>query len=131
MGKYEPFIDFLNSTSQSELPITFDEIEKVIGRKLPGSANNYRAWWSNNPMNSVMTKAWLEAGWKSEQVDMAARKLVFRRVSDGGRGKFSPPSTPAAAVFGVLMGTVRIPPGMDLTEATGEHWSADAGRRGE
>lgn len=131
MGKYEPLIEFLKRTSQSELPITFDEIEKVIGRKLPGSANNHRAWWSNNSTNSVMTKAWLEAGWKSEQVDMAARKLVFRRVRDGGGGNPAPPSTPAASVIGALKGTVRVAPGVDLTAATGVHWSAGDGRRGE
>lgn len=131
MGKYEPLIEFLKSASQSEVPMTFNDIEKLIGSKLPNSANEYRAWWSNNPMNSVMTKAWLEAGWKSEQVDMKARKLVFRRVGDGGGGKYSPSAARAATVFGVLMGTVLIPPGMDLTEATGERWSADQGRRGE
>ena len=131
MGKYEPLIEHLKSNSQSEVPMTFNEIEKVIGRELPRSANQYRAWWSNNPMNSVLTKAWLEAGWKTEQVDMEARKLVFRRVRNGGGGKNSPSSAPAATLFGVLMGTVLVPPGTDLTEATGERWSADQDRQGE
>ena len=129
MGKYEPLIEFLKSTSRSEVPITFDEIEKVIGRNLPRSANEYRAWWSNNPTNSVMTKAWLEAGWKSEQVDMEARKLVFRRVRDGSGSGNTPPPSAATTLFGALKGTVLILPGIDLTEAAGERWSADQGPR--
>jgi hypothetical protein len=28
-----------------------------------------------------MTKVWLEAGFKTEQVDIEGRKLVFRRVT--------------------------------------------------
>jgi hypothetical protein len=35
-----------------------------------------------------MTKVWLEAGFETEQVDMAARKLVFRRVG-GASGRLS------------------------------------------
>ncbi len=76
MGKYEPLIEHLKSNSQSEVPMTFNEIEKVIGRELPRSANQYRAWWSNNPMNSVLTKAWLQAGWKTEQVEPFRHRLA-------------------------------------------------------
>jgi hypothetical protein len=35
------------------------EIERMVGFELPRSAPEYRAWRSNNPANSVMTKAWL------------------------------------------------------------------------
>ncbi len=29
--------------------MTFSEIEKVTGVKLPPKAQHHRAWWSNNP----------------------------------------------------------------------------------
>ena len=125
MGKYEPLIEFLKKSSQDEVPMTFDEIEKVIGRKLPNSAIEYRAWWSNNPMNSVLTKAWLDAGWKTEQVDMCERKLVFRKT---GRSLTKEGEDMRPSIFGCLKGTVRIAPGTDLTEPTNLSWLAQEGK---
>ncbi len=61
MGKYSALGDYLRAQTRSEVPMTFAQIERVIGAKLPKS-HKYRAWWSNNAFNSVMTKTWLEAG---------------------------------------------------------------------
>src|SRR6201991_4816061 len=82
MGKYEPLGQFLRNQRTAEVSMTFREIEKVTGVKLPPKAQHHRAWWSNNPDNNVMTRVWLDAGFESAQVDMAGRKLVFRRVAD-------------------------------------------------
>nr|WP_131834922.1 hypothetical protein [Ancylobacter aquaticus] len=101
--------------------MSFEDIERIVGARLPQSAFNHRAWWSNNPTNSVMTKAWLSAGFRSEEVDMTARKLVFSRhlpnVASGGATRVAPASTgsPLAGLFGGLKGTVHIEPGTDLT----------------
>src|SRR5580698_6302031 len=78
--KYEPLTRYLRAQSADVLRMKFSDIERVIGAKLPPSAGYNRAYWSNNPANSVLTKAWLAAGFRSEQVDLAARKLVFRRA---------------------------------------------------
>src|SRR5258708_5741772 len=80
MGKYQPLGEFLRGQRTQEVLLTFSEIEKITGTKLPPKAQHHRAWWSNNPSNNVMTKVWLEAGYESTQVDMSSRKLVFRRV---------------------------------------------------
>src|ERR1700734_3125598 len=84
MGKYEPLGTFLRGQRKQEVPLTFTEIEKITGVKLPPKAQHHRAWWSNNASNNVMTKVWLEAGYESAQVDMSARKLVFRPAAKGG-----------------------------------------------
>lgn len=114
--------------------MSFAEIERITGTRLPRSAVKHRPWWSNNPDNSVMTKVWLDAGFKTEQVDMAARKLVFRRLSKGAAsGKAAPASAPPAAppnasgkrrhpLFGALRGLVRIMPGTDLTRPADPEW---------
>ena len=60
--------------------MTFDDIEEVIGSKLPPRASTHRAWFSNNPTSNPMTRAWLAAGYRSADVDMAERKLVFRKI---------------------------------------------------
>ena len=62
--------------------MTFAEIERVIGGKLPPNSLNIPAWWSNNPSNNVMTKVWLSAGFRTEQVDVKSRKVVFRRIEE-------------------------------------------------
>src|ERR1041385_6716216 len=83
MSKYDGLGNYLRRQGFAEIPMTFAEIERVTGVKLPPKAQHHRAWWSNNPSNNVMTKAWLEAGFESAKVDMKARKLVFRRVANG------------------------------------------------
>ena len=42
--------------------MNFDTIEQIVEAKLPPSACKYRAWWSSNPTNSVLTHTWLDAG---------------------------------------------------------------------
>src|SRR6202020_2300135 len=122
MGKYEPLGVFLRGQRTQEVPLTFTEIEKITGVKLPPKAQHHRAWWSNNASNNVMTKVWLDAGFESAQVDMSARKLVFRRVVKASGGFAEAAPKPYATkdgrhpARGALKGMVHIPPGVDLTE---------------
>jgi hypothetical protein len=120
VGKYEPLSKFLRNQASDEVKVSFEQIERIIGDKLPASANEHRAWWSNNPNNSVMTKAWIEAGFRSEQVDMEGRKLVFRRMG-GQRPPESKPTGPHPLI-GWMKGTVRVAPGVDLAEPADPEW---------
>src|SRR5580700_4334231 len=91
-SKYEPLARHLKAQRADLVRMKFSDIERVIGAKLPPSADHNRAYWSNNAANSVLTKAWLTAGFRSEQVDLAARKVAFRRVetvASGGEGGFA------------------------------------------
>ena len=122
--------------------MTFAKIERIVGAKLPPSAFKYRAWWSNNPLNSVITRAWLNAGYKTVNVDMSERKLVFKKFSPDTpaeklSGEWFPsredrvPETATASsfsfsrIFGSLEGTVTIMPNVDLTLPTGKAWDAE------
>ncbi|RLP79060.1 hypothetical protein D9R14_09475 [Xanthobacter tagetidis] len=112
--------------------MTFAEIEALVGHPLPASARRHRAWWSNNPSNSVITWAWLAAGYKSEQVDMEAGRLVFRRVEEEERMSAVAEAAPAAdrasllkALYGALKGTVTVADGTDLTAPTATDWRAE------
>ena len=147
MSKYEPLADHLRGSGQTALPMTFSEIEKIIGSGLPASAFRHRAWWSNNPSNSVITYAWLKAGYKTAKVDMPGRSLVFCKAAPAGPPLQAenglppvpidgPPvradaesSEPAAAgffhrIFGALKGTVTVKPGVELTEPVETEWEA-------
>jgi len=128
MSKYAPLGPFLRSRATEEAAMTFEEVEAVIGAPLPPAAGRHAAWWSNNPSNNVMTQVWLEAGYRTERVDLGGRKLVFRRAVKPATG---PPRTAPrpgliAALRGKLGGTVRMAPGFDPTAPTGERWYAEA-----
>jgi hypothetical protein len=128
VGKYEPLGAFLRGQRTQEVLLTFNEIEKITGVKLPPKAQHHRAWWSNNAANNVMTKVWLDAGFESAQVDMEARKLVFRRVAkageaSGGLAKPYATSDGRHPIRGALRDITFVPPGVDLTEPADPEWA--------
>lgn len=132
MSKYAPLGDYLRKQRTAEVPMTFAQIERVIGGKLPPSQDN-RAWWSNNPWNNVMTKVWLDAGFITEQVDIEGRKLVFRRAAKEhtpmGQFEEAPQEEFASGrhpLFGALKGLIRVPPGTDLTQPADPEWGKNA-----
>ena len=123
MSKCDDLGRFLAGRDAMETPMTFEEVEAVIGFRLPAAAGRYAAWWSNNPSNNVMTKVWLEAGYRTERVDLGGRRVVFRRAH--------PPTSPAAGASAVpgrsnvleslrhrLGSSVRMQPGGDPTAPT-------------
>lgn len=126
MTKYSALGDYLKRQRHDRVPMTFGEIEKLIGAKLPPSARKHRPWWSNNASNHVNAKIWLDAGFASEQVDMEKHQLVFRRVR-----KPPPSDKPPQAVgekpfhpaYGFMQGLVRVMPGTDLTQPADPEWA--------
>src|SRR5690242_12447152 len=118
MGKYEPLTSFLRGQRSDRVPLSFTEIERIVGFKLPRSAGEHRAWWSNNANNSVMTRAWLDAGFRSSEVDLAARRVVFRKCDEAENSNIATKRaavSPRHPLYGCLKGTVKIAPGVDLT----------------
>lgn len=139
MGKYDPLARFLATQDADDLPMTFREIEGVLGFKLPNSSRTHRAWWSNNPTNNVMTNAWLSAGYETAKVDLATERLLFHRTA---KPRPSPPPAAAAAhvskaaasalprphpAFGAMKGLLTVAPGVDLTEPADPEWMQAGG----
>jgi hypothetical protein len=61
--------------------LSFEQIEEIIGNKLPDAATKYRPWWGNEKGNaSRQCSAWMEAGWEVDRVDLNARIVRFRKV---------------------------------------------------
>ncbi|HUJ04391.1 MAG TPA: hypothetical protein VLW75_12185 [Rhizomicrobium sp.] len=135
MSKYEPLGTFLKAKGAREIPLTFRDVEKILGTKLPASAYHHRPWWANEARGHVHAKAWLEAGYEAAEVDMGARKLVFKRASYGAApmtphkgmaeqqsdhkdDDYVIPSTVSKApIFGALKGLLWIEPGYDLAQS--------------
>ena len=81
MTRYTPLEEYLKERSEARIPLCFNDIEKIIGRPLPASAREYRAWWSNDFTSThVQARAWGNAGYHTEDVDMESEKLTFVRV---------------------------------------------------
>ena len=116
MSKYDPLRDHLERLNPPVWGAHFRDVEHVLGFRLPPSARKFRAWWSNNAQRHVMTRAWLAAGYKVEEVDMARESLKFRKAPV----RISPKSP-----FGALRGSVRIVG--DIIEPTHEAWDAQGG----
>ena len=76
MSKYEPLPQFLGSVGGAAHRMTFAEIERILGFKLPKSAYEHEAWWSNNATGHSHARAWLKFGWRTEAVDLAALPLI-------------------------------------------------------
>jgi hypothetical protein len=116
LGKYQPLGEFLAAQRRDRIAMTFSEIERILKAKLPVS-KKHRAWWSNNPDNNVMTRAWLEAGYETEAVDTASGKLVFRRVK-----KVKPSVRPS--IFGCMKGLFTLAEDYDPTAPSEDDWEA-------
>ena len=85
MSKYDPLKHFLETWIINETPMTFAEIEKVLGFRLPDSARKFPAWWSNNTGTHVGVSAWREAGFRTARVDIGSEKVTFVREAGGPR----------------------------------------------
>ena len=126
-AKYDPLEAHLKSVGFERIRMTFDEIEQVIGSNLPDSARKHRAWWSNNPSNSVITYAWLAAGYKTEGVSIEHEFLTFRKgapVRGPIRSKPEGKVAKAHPVLACMRGTATISTGTDLTEPSLPEWEA-------
>ena len=82
MGKYQPLRDYLASRSGDEEPMTFAQLELLVG-PLPDSAREHRAWWGNDDYKS-QSQAWRAAGWHVASVNQSSGQVVFARGVQGG-----------------------------------------------
>lgn len=126
MSKYEPLSSFLETQPQDQVRLSFDDVERIIGSKLPRSAFEHQAWWANNPEGHSHCRSWFNAGWKTENLNLSRRTVTFVRSAL----RRSPPPTPTVAPsldpWGALAGTVTIRDEGALTAPTGEKWGAEA-----
>lgn len=115
MSKYEPLTTFLKNSDGRDLRLSFSEVEQILGFPLPAS-KQYPAWWSNSATNNTMTRAWLDAGYRTEQIDVAGEKVTFHAVAQADAGQEE--DFPLSPLFGSMKGTTFLAPGVDLTAPT-------------
>ena len=118
MSKYSPLDRHLRAAKGKRVIMTFAQIERVLGIRLPSSARTHAAWWSNNE-GHVQAQAWRASGYRTEQVDLATEKLVFA-AEQASRFEATP------SLFGSMKGSTVVMPGVDLTEPAAPEWGVDA-----
>lgn len=82
--KYNGLFQYLKGSDAREVSLTFEQIEKLIGFKLPSSSYKHaEAWWSNNYDHSQAI-AWIDAGYYTDYVTDTYKKeiIVFKKESN-------------------------------------------------
>jgi hypothetical protein len=117
MSKYDALKNHLKAQRADRVPMTFAEMERVLGFPLPPSSRKHRAWWANDPQGHVNARAWREAGYQSEDVDLDAQRLVFVRLNE-----LEPTPRGRHPLIGCMKGTITFAPDLDLTAPTMPEW---------
>jgi len=78
-SKYYRLYDQLHRSRESRITLTFNEMEALIGDRLPASARGGRSFWSNRGRSVNQAAAWMEAGYHVIEVDLMAERVTFGR----------------------------------------------------
>lgn len=76
--KYIKFYEFLEKNEEEVLTLTYEELENIIGRKLPKSAYKYDTYFSNSPSHT-MSRIWLELGYGQTKLELG-KYLVLEKL---------------------------------------------------
>jgi hypothetical protein len=119
MSKYDPLRKHLAGGTLTRWRAAFAEIEAVLGFSLPRSAYTYPAWWSNDATGHSHSRAWLEAGWKTQDVDLQNQQVTFVKLQGAMQARARHSRSPGRSLHGALKGVVQMVAGTDLTRPTG------------
>ena len=87
---YAPLADYLSRQKADRITLSFDEVERILGRPLPPSARKHRSWWANDETHAQARWGWLKAGWEVARVDLDNGVVVFERRRPGGGSSIRP-----------------------------------------
>ena len=75
-SKYLPLEEWFHDqpTTAKQIELTFDQVEAILGAKLPALATKLKTWWTNvHPKIQSHRTAWRNNGWKVKDFDQEAR----------------------------------------------------------
>lgn len=75
MSKYAPLRAYLSAQTASQLHLTLQEMESILGDNLPPSAYCHIQWWSNSNTNAhPYSRAWTDTGYRTAHVQSTLRQ---------------------------------------------------------
>ncbi len=75
------YLQGLHGEDITEKVLSFENVETIIHGTLPRSARKHRAWLSNSRRpEHALKDAWLDAGWKTRNVNMEEETVEFFHV---------------------------------------------------
>lgn len=140
MSKYENLQRHLLH-SQGIVEFSFADIEELLGFMLPSSARRHAAWWSNSAGTHVQAAAWLQAGYRTQDVSVTLERVRFvpdetrgfgemKRSAYKTAGSKPPKRTPVDGektaakhpIWGIWKGLVTLDPNYDFTQPADPDW---------
>ena len=80
-GKYDALERYLAGVPERHVSLSFQRIEDIIADRLPPSARDDHTWWANSrDPHRVQARAWMNAGWKVDAVDLVRESVAFIRI---------------------------------------------------
>jgi len=76
---YQKFGVYLNNCNADQIKLSFKEIEKILGKKLPPSAFKHESWWGNTNSQPFMKQV-IKNGWKQAYVGVLTEVVEFKKV---------------------------------------------------
>ncbi len=78
--KYDVLTSYLRfrAAFTNTVKLSLARIDGIIGENLPMSAYRNETWW-NNTSSNVHSKAWLDAGWQIEEVNLKEGYVIFKK----------------------------------------------------
>lgn len=70
---------YLQKITADKVTLTFAQIEKIVGFKLPLSSKKYPSWWSHKSSQNAICDAWTSEGFVKQQLDIVGEKLYLHR----------------------------------------------------
>jgi hypothetical protein len=78
-SKYQKLAEYLRNSPKNIENLTYSDIERITGTKLPFSAYHYREWWSNTSHSHA--KNWTRLNWIVDSVNLG-KIVTFKRKSN-------------------------------------------------
>lgn len=75
-SRYASLTAYLRDKGGTSLKLTFEEIEKILGSRLPVSARASRAWWANRK-GGLQARSWMDAGYSASELDLEGQVVTF------------------------------------------------------
>ena len=77
---YERLGAWLAAQSGERIALTFAEVERILGHRLPPSAWTMSTWWRHAEQRQQLAgRAWLAAGWRLAAVDRRGATVTYVR----------------------------------------------------